>query len=173
MTLVECLAGVTTAAVQQRGTSYVNAIHGLLGGISGVTAQVRGTEDYDLNLRIAEDGLVVSCTCPYFFDRGVVCKHLWAVALAADARGLLRDLPEGLEVIADLDGDLFDDDETLIAGLASSPPRRGPASRVSPRPDPWEAALASVIPTPRLAAATVLPGAELLYIILAFIIPLE
>lgn len=168
MTLIECLAGVTAAAVQQRGAGYVNAIHGMLGGISGVTARVRGSEDYDLNLRLAEHGLVVSCTCPFFFDRGVVCKHLWAVALAADARGLLRDLPDDLEVVPDLDGDLFEDDETLIAGLASSPPRRGPVSRVvRQRPDPWEEALASVIPTPRLPAAAVLPGSELLYIILA------
>ena len=156
MTLVECLAGVTTVAVQERGVSFVPAIHGMLGGLSGVTAEVRGSEDYDLNVRLAENGLVVSCTCPSFFEGGSVCTHLWAVALAADARGLLQDLPEGLEVIADRDGDLFEDDETLIADLASTPPRRGPSSRLAPRrPDAWEAALASVIPAPRSPAASV------------------
>ncbi len=169
MTLIECLSRVTTAAVQQRGASYVRAVRGILGGISGVTAEVRGSEDYDVNLRLANQRLVVSCTCPYFFDRGAACKHLWAVALVADGRGWLRDLPKDIEVIVDLDGEIFDD-EPPMAGLASIPPRAGPAPdprAARRRPEPWESVLASVIPAPRPPATAVLPGAELLYIILA------
>ena len=110
MTLIECLAGVTPPTIRQRGADYIKQVGGMLGGISGVTAEVRGSEDYDVNIRLAADELLVSCTCPYFFDRGAVCKHLWAVALAATGRGWLSNLPNTLPVIIDLDGEVFDDD---------------------------------------------------------------
>ena len=32
--------------------------------------------------------LLASCTCPYFFDRIVICKHIWAGILAAEAQSL-------------------------------------------------------------------------------------
>ncbi len=169
MNLLKCLSAVTPVAVQQRGATYLREIRGLLGGISGVTAEVRGSEDYDVNLRLGAGELLVSCTCPYFFDRGAVCKHLWAVALAATGRGWLLDLPEGLQVIVDLDGEIFD--EELPAAMATAvrlDPRYAQVPRPAPpRPEAWEGVLASVIPAPHLPATAVLPGAELLYIILA------
>ena len=141
----------------------------MLGGISGVTAGVRGSEDYHVSMRVAEEGLVVSCTCPYFYDQGAVCKHLWAVALAASTKGWLRDIPPGLPVIPDLDDDIFDSEppwprdaaESRFAGHGAAPPV------VSRRPAPWESVLASVMPGPRGPVPAVLPGAELLYVILA------
>ena len=168
MTLIECLAAVTSPAVRQRGAGYIKQVGGMLGGISGVTAEVRGSEDYDVNIRLAADELLVSCTCPYFFDRGAVCKHLWAVALAAAGRGWLSNLPNTLPVIIDLDGEVFDDD--LMDEFPSIPISVGrPSSRsaTARRPDAWEAVLASVIPAPRPPIAAVLPGAELIYVILA------
>ena len=169
MDLVGCLKPVTVAAVQQRGVEYVRAVRGMLGGISGVTAGVRGSEDYHVSMRVAEEGLVVSCTCPYFYDQGAVCKHLWAVALAASTKGWLRDIPPGLPVIPDLDDDIFDSEppwprdaaESRFSGHGAAPPV------VSRRPAPWESVLASVMPGPRGPVPAVLPGAELLYVILA------
>ena len=169
MTLIECLSNVTPAAVQQRGRGYVKQVRGMLGGISGVSAEVRGSANYDVNLRLSGDGLLASCTCPYFFDRGAVCKHLWAVALAAVGRGWLPDLPNDISVIADLDGEIFDDDSPMDE-FPSIPvfARPSPGPHAAPcRPDVWETVLASVIPLPRPGAAAALAGAELLYVILA------
>ncbi|MEO8680484.1 MAG: DEAD/DEAH box helicase [Vicinamibacterales bacterium] len=156
MTLLECFSTVTPVAVQQRGAAYVKEVRNILGGISGVTAEVRGSHDYEVNLRLADDGLLVSCTCPYFVDRGAVCKHLWAVAVAASSRGWLTDLPGDLPVIGDIDGEIFDEGPTM------------PVPRPAPRrPEAWEVVLAGVMPAPRPPATAILPGAELLYIILA------
>ncbi len=168
MTLIECLAAVTPPAVRQRGAGYITQVGGMLGGISGVTAEVRGSEDYDVNLRLAGDGLLVSCTCPYFFDRGAVCKHIWAVGLAATGRGWLSNLPGNAAVTVDLDGEVFDDELLDEFPFVPIPVARSPGPRATARrPDPWETVLASVIPAPRLPGAAVLPGTELLYVILA------
>ena len=168
MTLIECLAAVTPPAVRQRGAGYIKQVGGMLGGISGVTAEVRGSEDYDVNLRLAADELQVSCTCPYFFDRGAVCKHIWVVALAATGRGWFSNLRENLGVTVDLDGGEFDDGLMDEFPAIPIPVARPPGARASQRrPEAWESVLASVIPAPRPPIAAVLPGAELLYVILA------
>ena len=103
ISLIECLTAVTASQVRQRGADYVGKVRGILGGISGVSAEVRGSEDYEVSLRRTDDALLVSCTCPYFFDRAEVCKHIWAVALVAVRRGWLSDLPHHLRVVVDLD----------------------------------------------------------------------
>ncbi len=143
------------------------AVRGILGGISGATARVHGGEDYDVNLRLAGDRLVMSCTCRHFSDHGTVCKHLWAVALVADRKGWMRDLPRDLDVVPDLDVEAHED-EPPLEGLASIRSRFGaaPAPRAaSRRPEPWEVALASVLPAPRPIGPAVQAGVELLYVI--------
>ena len=166
MTLIECLSAVTPPAVRLRGADYGERVRGILGGISGVSAEVRGSEDYEVNLRLTADELLVSCTCPYFFDRGAVCKHLWAVALVATGRGWLSHLPDRLPVTCDLEGEAFDE------GLDDFPSIPAPAQALHGRStrsrgQGWEAVLASVMPAPRPAIAAVSPAAEFLYVILA------
>ncbi len=41
--LIECLTAVTASQVRQRGADYVGKVRGILGGISGVSAEVRGS----------------------------------------------------------------------------------------------------------------------------------
>jgi len=168
MTLIECLSAVTPPVVRRRGAAYIQQVRGMLGGISGVSAEVEGSDDYDVNLRLGDEGLRVSCTCPYFFDRGAVCKHIWAVALAATDRGWLSSLPNPTAVIVDLDDDGFDAGFSDEFPTIPVPVAHRSANRTAPRrPDSWEAVLASVIPAPRLPGAAVLPGTELLYVVLA------
>ena len=62
-----------------------------------IRAVVKGTDEYDVNLRGAPAGLAVSCSCAYFSDRGP-CKHLWATLATAEEQGTLAKLdrdPQG------------------------------------------------------------------------------
>lgn len=76
-----------------------------------VTAEVAGTETYDVELRVADTGLDWSCTCPFYAEDGAFCKHCVAVAL--DCRPPARDpLPEAPPP------------EELRASLLQLPPER-------------------------------------------------
>lgn len=55
----------------------------------GVAATVSGTFDYRVTIDHESGGFVGSCECPYFADRGNVCKHLWAVVLAPETEAAL------------------------------------------------------------------------------------
>jgi len=56
-----------------------------------VLAQVKGTQNYFVELRLTSHSLNVACTCPYFYD-GEDCKHIWATMLAADSKNYLADV---------------------------------------------------------------------------------
>ncbi len=78
-------------AVRERGNSYFRQRRvGFVDLDEGwVAANVRGTETYEVDLAWSEGTPVdATCTCPYF-DRGLVCKHIWATILAAEDQGLL------------------------------------------------------------------------------------
>ena len=55
----------------------------------GVTAIVRGTFDYVVSIDHESGGFIGSCECPYFADRGSVCKHIWAVLLVPETEAAL------------------------------------------------------------------------------------
>src|SRR4029453_12414948 len=61
------------------------------GGEWSAHAIVRGTRDYRVELRpeSGTDRFTALCECPYYVDRGEICKHIWAALLEADQRGLL------------------------------------------------------------------------------------
>ncbi len=88
--LSDLLAGDCDGAIQRRGAEYfrtgrVRITHG---SAVQVTANVRGSSAYRVQLLRAGPEITATCTCPYFeID---LCKHIWATVLAADARQLLR-----------------------------------------------------------------------------------
>ena len=101
---VRALAG---AYVQSR------AVRILQGSDSSVTAMVRGSDVYSVIIDFEESELYMSCTCPFFIENGVGCKHLWATILTADRYLYLKKLSQqfNFDVIFD-DNDLnFDDDD--------------------------------------------------------------
>jgi len=88
-TLIPRVSGRTRA----KGTDYFRSggVIEIGGGEWSAHAIVRGTRDYRVELRreSGTDRFTAACECPYYTDRGEVCKHIWASLLEADRRGLL------------------------------------------------------------------------------------
>jgi superfamily II DNA or RNA helicase len=159
MRLSEALAPQVSDTVRTRGAAYARsgAVADIErhGGI--VHAVVIGTETYDVSIEPAGPLLRSSCTCPYFIDRLEICKHIWAVIVAAEARGipLLDPGPTPTDISLepiDLDGPADDwDDEpwSLTDRTAPAPPPRAPfrvapAPRTHRVPPPWRQLLDAV-----------------------------
>ena len=98
-----------------------------------VHAIVRGSRPYVVDIqRDAADAFSASCDCPYFHDRFVICKHIWAALLEAERRGYLLgdgDLPE-TATISPLDRADASDPEYATATEVARKKARGPR--------PWE-----------------------------------
>ncbi len=99
-----------------------------------VSAQVRGTRVYHVTLNREGVGYTGACECPFFLDRHDICKHIWAVVLAADAEGLIP--ADGQDAWLD-----------VSQGAAGTPPAGGGGQGEAPRrmPDPWERFLDGVL----------------------------
>src|SRR5688572_27956868 len=144
MTVLEILRPLTSHNAQQRGWQYLNQVHALAGDRQGVTAEVHGSEVYDVEIRTDGRHLRVWCSCPYFADRASGCKHLWATAVLANENGWLTNLPGGMSVLMD-----FADADDLAFGVLDESETTGryPAAVSDGRPVPapdWAVALAAV-----------------------------
>jgi len=91
--LTRTLARDVPPATRAKGTDYYldGAVVEITGGASAVKATVRGTLPYHVTIERKGKTFSISCECPYFLDRGTVCKHIWAVMLEAERGGLLDD----------------------------------------------------------------------------------
>lgn len=76
--------------VRARGAAYFShgAVRLLSGSRSKVSAKVKGTEVYQVDLTWENGDLSLCCDCEYFDSTGP-CKHLWATILAAQQKGFL------------------------------------------------------------------------------------
>lgn len=95
---------------------------------------MKGSRAYSVNLVWRDSKLNVTCDCPYFYDRGEPCKHLWASVLAADAKGYLSGVaePANLEYSVDLEDeglleDFGDEDDPFEELKTSSLPKSAKA----------------------------------------------
>ena len=90
---IKTLIPRVSARTRAKGTDYFRSggVFEIGGGEWSAHAIVRGTRDYRVELRreSGTDRFTASCECPYYTDRGEVCKHIWAALLEADQRGLL------------------------------------------------------------------------------------
>jgi superfamily II DNA or RNA helicase len=113
-----------------------------------VVADVQGTDAYLIHLRLLNNEVHVTCTCPYYEGTGP-CKHLWATILQADSAGLLKgDVALSklvmVEQVAPSDEDEADDDlDDLLVETPWSPSayRRPQGKPVAAKPSP--------VPTPK------------------------
>jgi superfamily II DNA or RNA helicase len=92
MGLSKKLARDVARDVRARGRQYYDAgaVHIVRGDTQGVRATVNGTDRYRVSLDRRKKSLQVCCSCPYYQDRGVPCKHVWATILTAEDRGYLQ-----------------------------------------------------------------------------------
>ncbi|MGK5497865.1 SWIM zinc finger family protein [Streptomyces sp. URMC 125] len=74
---LRALAGVRSF---ERGLGYLDAVSGLEVGERSITAVVRGTDVYEVELTFGGDGLSGRCDCPYGQEANF-CKHCVAVGL--------------------------------------------------------------------------------------------
>jgi superfamily II DNA or RNA helicase len=79
-----------------RGHSYfiAGAVRALTVENGIIEATVRGTGSYAVWIEPDGPRLRASCTCPFFIDRFEICKHIWAVILAAEAQSIPLVLPD-------------------------------------------------------------------------------
>ena len=152
--LTAALARDIPPYIRDRGDKYVRAgrVAGPEWSETRIVCTVLGSEVYVVGFSRDEDAIVISCTCPYFLDRGP-CKHVWAVAVVIDQDprwdgswlegGPLIDYDAGLD-------DPYYDEDAIDAGggaefLPVSLPPRFPARKPRIKPDPvTEAAQAAV-----------------------------
>ena len=89
--LTRTLAREVPPSTRAKGTDYYldGAVVDITGGPSSVEATVRGTLPYRVKVERTGKTFGVECNCPYFLDRGTVCKHIWAALLEAERRGYL------------------------------------------------------------------------------------
>jgi len=116
--LSQLLGSQISHGSRSRGHSYflAGAVRSLTLEHGIIQATVRGSDLY--TVRIEPDGSLIraACTCPYFFDRSDICKHIWAVILAAEARSLPL-VPPGTRADAVELEPLDPDEDRDVAGL--------------------------------------------------------
>jgi superfamily II DNA or RNA helicase len=166
LSLARALASDVPEQTRAKGATYfrTGAVVSVVGFENKVVASVYGAREYHVEITREQDGFIGSCDCPYFQDRFHVCKHIWAVVLAADSRGMLPPLePHAWIEPVDLPAE---EDTAHLEGdagkLRTGPPR--PA-----RSAPWELFLEDVsrqldaadamLPAPRYA------GTQFLYVL--------
>ena len=90
--LASILAKGFDLSPRKRGDEYfrLSRVKVRAGSSTELSATVKGSEPYEVLLKVSGSKLAVSCTCPYFLG-GQACKHLWAAILTADKEGFLAD----------------------------------------------------------------------------------
>jgi superfamily II DNA or RNA helicase len=139
-----------------------------------IEATVRGTELYRVWIEAIDADLTASCTCRYFVDHFQICKHIWAVVLAADAQGVALVAPGVMPARATINPLLLDQD-VEDEPEREPPPRTsgvhgGPFIRLTP-PRPatppvpaWKAILDSLSATP-VARSSRFTHGQLLFVL--------
>jgi len=113
--LSDLLAGDCDVAIRRRGADYFRKgrVRIERGSATHVTASVRGTRVYHVELARAGHEILATCGCPYFDVD--LCKHIWATILAADTRRLLQGDGGGSRVRLVHAGERHDDYDDDVA----------------------------------------------------------
>jgi len=145
------LAPQFTGEVRHRGQEYYWGDRVRIERATGteLSARVRGSETYDVELNFRDGILSVWCDCPYFVENGVRCKHLWATILAAEAQGGLSVASSAPRLVLSDDFELPGDDgdlKTLLGGW-QDPVARVPVTtpqRVAKSPS-WQQQFSEIV----------------------------
>src|SRR5438094_9517686 len=113
VTLAQVLAATVPGGSRVKGRAYFldGAVTRIAGDAWSFEGTVRGSRDDHVTIRRETETFSGSCECPYFEDRFVVCKHIWAAMLEAERRKLLLgegDVPRDAVLEASDNGDVMD-----------------------------------------------------------------
>jgi hypothetical protein len=180
MRLSTVLAPYVSQRSRARGTEYfaAGAVTHIERPDGIVQATVSGEHEYEVRIEPHGSRLGASCTCPHFIDHFQICKHVWAVILLAEKRGipLIEPGPApadlSLEPI-DLD-DTFDDEDDAAEAEDVRP--WSPPLRTRTHPPParavpiWQQQLERIAAAPQPVpgaspAAAPLREGQLLYVL--------
>src|SRR5918993_5899576 len=89
--LTRSLARGVPGATRAKGEAYHarGAVVHVDGDAWKADALVRGTRPYRVKLRLDDTTVTASCECPFYADRGNICKHIWAALIDVEQHGLL------------------------------------------------------------------------------------
>ena len=170
------LASEFESRIRARGETYARngkvSIHTVRD--RDVSAVVAGTRPYEVRIW-SEDGesdLNMACECPHF-QRGFLCKHLWATLVEMEQAGILMSdgLPEPRRHAPSAEPAFPEDGDDILGFLSSLMPElplaARPSARRSHQLEPWRAVLNEVQFLERESARISLwpPGQELLYLL--------
>jgi hypothetical protein len=127
MSLTAQFASHFESAIQHRGANYFHTGRVRIDSTSTsrIVAIVKGSDRYRVELKREGRKIDATCTCPYYDVD--LCKHIWAVILAAEQQPLLQG--KSLELVHlgigedDFDGDSDEDDDD--SGDYADSERRG------------------------------------------------
>ena len=182
MRLSDVLASHVSKSSRSRGADYFEsgAVKRIDRRDGIIQAVVVGSEDYNVWIEAVDAQLRSSCTCPHFIDHSLICKHIWATILAAEAQGIPliepgpAPSPEHLSLEpVDIDvpyGDEDADEDFEDEVWPWSPPVPPAVSRPPVRNvPPWQQQLARLVTvpqaTPGVRARTPLREGQLLYVL--------
>jgi superfamily II DNA or RNA helicase len=136
-------------------------------------ATVRGSDNYVVWIEPDGSRLKALCSCPYFLDHVEICKHIWAVILAAEVQSIPL-VPPGIAnedvYLEPVDPDVpddFDDDGADVPVWQPAPTRAPSTIRGPAPPPPWRLMLdvvSSVTAPPTTGGNRLAPG-QLLYVV--------
>jgi superfamily II DNA or RNA helicase len=171
-----------TSRVQGTSCFQSGAVRSLSIENGVIQALVRGTASYTVWVETGDEVIRASCSCPYFVDHVDICKHIFAVVLAAEAQSIplvapgVRPedveiealLPEDDEDFPDKDAEEEEEEEEEEEGWRLVPPRTQRATPVLPvRTPAWKQLLTTVsddVQMPPPGRPSLLPG-QLLFVI--------
>ncbi|MBI4890442.1 MAG: DEAD/DEAH box helicase [Acidobacteria bacterium] len=168
-TLVHKVAAQVPQAIRTRGNdlSWRGQVKILEARPDEVKALVRGTLEYNVELKYSGGELRVQCECPYFEGEGR-CKHIWAALVTVDGRKGLEEAKAAYRLAINDELGWEREPERREREPAVETPQE-PAVKQDPRPV-WEAELETLT---RLGTAPMegdtrgLPGGEfeILYVL--------
>lgn len=151
MQLTRALAPVTDPRSRARGAAYFSsgAVVHFDPQATFVYAVVHGSEDYVVRLELGSREIRGTCSCPFFSEQLLPCKHVWAVAQNCDARGVLQ-LPDTIRpaevqfVAIPLDDEPDEEDWSTDDPEFHVPRPRPEPGRRAGRAGGWRQALATI-----------------------------
>jgi superfamily II DNA or RNA helicase len=166
-TIHECF----TKKSRSRGDEYFanGFVHSIHIANNSFSATVSGRDAYKVRLTLDGERLSVKCTCPYFVDVALPCKHIWASVRAADEEHAFV-VPPSVRVDtatprSTVPGDPFQAARSMASSMFGARPASGRRPPVQPPPPAWQTFLKEVTHSSRTTPAQATPRGDLIYVV--------